>query len=182
MNDQSELVHTTWVKRAWPPKDPRWEINLKFEVVVGQVKCTGFSIEAAGKSDATFNASLLRSIPLSRIIRETLSYPSQDLLELAGKPKINRLADLRESGIGPLKERPEAKKTTSGRRGRPTKYSEDHYRNVASLYRSHLHSPTLQIAKAYGVNRTTAANWVRKARSLGFLAPADSLDDGGVEQ
>lgn len=53
------------------------------------------------------------------------------------------------------------------------RYPPEHFADVARVYRSNVEGgrPTLSVADAFGVGKSTAAKWVARARSLGYLAP-----------
>jgi len=59
------------------------------------------------------------------------------------------------------------------RRGRPRLYSDDHYARVAGVYLraldDHRRDPTVAVAQAWEVSRSTAAHWVMRARQSGLL-------------
>lgn len=59
------------------------------------------------------------------------------------------------------------------RPGRPPAYGDDHYRDVASVYRDHAggRSPTKAVAEHFNVSKAAAAKWVARARELAMLEP-----------
>lgn len=107
----------------------------------------------------------MRRIPIGLLIDEALTHPPKELIELAGLPQFNSLAALRDAGLSLLRQ--QKPKTSSGR-GRPVKYGPEHYAEVARIHSENPGRPTQAVAEAFEVNRTTASNWVRKARELGL--------------
>ena len=80
--------------------------------------------------------------------------------------EINQTINEALHGIRPTAQR------RPGRRG----HDDDHYRKVADAYKALIAkgetAPNKWIAEDWGYSRNTVAGWVRKARQLGFLAPA----------
>ena len=59
-------------------------------------------------------------------------------------------------------------------RGRQPLYGEDHFQAVAKVYSEALarrEPPTLAVANAKGVNKSTAAKWISRARQKSYLPP-----------
>ncbi len=64
--------------------------------------------------------------------------------------------------------------TASGRTGRPERYPDSFYAQVADDYRAALARglpPRKVLAEAHGVSRAAVARWVTIARARGYLAP-----------
>jgi hypothetical protein len=69
------------------------------------------------------------------------------------------------------------------RRGAPAKWGPEHYRNVADIYSyawDNNLKPTRAVAQHWGVSQSSAANWVAKARELGFLDQTSRGKPGGI--
>jgi hypothetical protein len=149
----------------------KWLVSLTFSVVDGALTCTGFEV-VSDSDQHPLTSTVLRKIPLGRLIDEALRDPSAELLAMAGLPTMNYLETLAAHGLGLMRER--TPKSLSTRSGRPVKYESDHYAVVASIYlKAHRH-PTEAVAHYFGVPRSRAANWVRRAREIGLITPVGS--------
>lgn len=166
-----EEAGAVWVDVLWPQEGPVWRIRLAFGSVEGRVRCTGLCVLAID-SGLAFSASRLRKLPIALLIDAVLSDPPRELIRLAGLQPFNSLADLREAGLSLLRE--QEHEGMSGR-GRPVVYGPEHYADVARIYAENPRKPTQAVADAFKVKRTTAANWVRKARELGLLDSPHAL-------
>lgn len=58
------------------------------------------------------------------------------------------------------------------RRGRPTLYDDDHWGQVADVYRSAATAPVRTVAERWVVSRTTARKWVERCRRKGLIGPS----------
>jgi hypothetical protein len=64
--------------------------------------------------------------------------------------------------------------------GRPPLYGQDHWREVARIYRATAGGqPVRAISEHFGSSRTAASAWVREARRLKLLGPAPSRGRAG---
>lgn len=142
---------------------------MRFTLVDGQVRCTGLQVLNVDAKDPFFNAAALRRLPIAEMIKDELRLPGEDLSKLMGLARVYRLSELSQFGAGPKRKVDPNEKNGSPTRGRPKKYSHEHYKQVAMVYRENTVAPTAAVARKFKVNRTTAANWVRKARELGLL-------------
>jgi hypothetical protein len=158
----SEDFHVKWADRA----DRQWMITLTFNILGDKVGCTGFKV-ASESGDQAVSASLLREIPISRLVDQVLMEPSPKLMALAGLPTINELQALASRGLGLMREGSPGKPNSG--QGRPPVYGPDHYATVAQIYQVTPRRPTEAVAAHFGVPRSRAANWVRKARTLGLI-------------
>lgn len=177
MGNQRDLDTEAWVYRQWPKRRPRFEIGLRFALVSGLVRFTGFQVLDKEAKEPFLNASAIRKLPIAAMIREELLFPGEELSRLAGLSRSYAFGDLSEFGLG-LESRPKPKGKQTASRGRPRKYFREHYEHVASIYRANPGAPTTAVAREFQVNRTTAANWVRKARQLNLLELPESQTSG----
>lgn len=105
--------------------------------------------------------------------RRRLPGPSAPLTAVAVRVPLTRLADEVRAAAGRLEgsaEGLEAVVKALGRPGRPRLYDDAHYKAVADVYRAAASAPTATVARTFGVTRSAAAKWVRKARRAGLLA------------
>lgn len=151
--------------------DREWLITLTFELVGEMVGCTGFRVSSRDGNHSV-SASLIREIPIAGLIDQVLEEPSPKLLNLAGLPTINELRALASRGLGLMKE--ESSSQVHSMKGRPPVYGPDHYATVAQIYQITPRRPTEAVATHFGVPRSRAANWVRKARALDLIPKASS--------
>lgn len=175
IHDVTDAGEITWVEILWPSGQSEWSVKFAFGFVGGRIRCVGMSVLAITGASA-FSAARLREIPSARMIEEILAFPPRELVKRAKLPPFNSMGQLQEVGLSRLRV---GSKIYCGR-GRPTEYGEDHYREVARVYRSSLSKPTQAVAEAFDVKRTTAANWVRTARQLGLLPQQSSMTEGGA--
>jgi hypothetical protein len=145
----------------WPKPSGPYEVTLRFEWIDGRWECTGVdvrAVDAAGAKPEIVTASLLRSLPLGRLIDKHLvtfktAITTEDIdgtvyrfeSDYTGRPK---------------------------RGGRPVKYGPEHYVEVARTYREayeRRRTPTRAVAARFKVSETAAAKWVAKCRDLGLL-------------
>lgn len=167
---------TVSVERQWPSSQrAKWTVTLEFGFVAGRVQCIGFSVRSTLVSES-FTPALLRKIPIRKLIDEVLDNPTRELVQLAGLPPFNLLTDLASAGLEALR-RPKSR--AKAERGRPVVYGSEHYARVAEIYRASSRAPTQTVADEFDVNRTTAANWVRRCRQLGLLNPVGTIDVRG---
>jgi hypothetical protein len=115
-------------------------------------------------------SEVLRAIPIERLIREIVS-------------QLRRVADWQRHLAGTYGWQPSAeqqqfadaiKRAEPDVSDRRRKYPDDHYRSVALLYlqllaQGHGSKPIADLANKLGVTRTTARNWIHRARQLGYL-------------
>lgn len=172
MDEKTSFDTEAWVYREWPSKRPRWRIGMRFNLIDGQVRCTGLQVLNQDAQDPFFNAAALRRLPIAAMIKDELRLPGEDLSKLMGLARMYRLSELSQFGAGPKRKAGPNEEYGSPTRGRPRKYSREHYEQVAMVYLENTVAPTAAVARIFKVNRTTAANWVRKAREL-HLLPVD---------
>lgn len=153
------------------PEGHPWKVSLRFAAIDGKVQCVGFTIDPVGDIRPV-TATLMRSVPVGRLIDEVLRDSSLELVRLAGLPSFNTLATLAEANLSLLRPKPAGDESTP-RRGRPRKYGPEHYARVARIYLESASSPTSRVADDFKVPITRAANWVRTARDLGLLDQAE---------
>jgi hypothetical protein len=147
-------------------------IVLRFAEVDGRMVCVNIEIGADFDRDDELDpepitTEILRRIPLARLIEETLGQAVRGY----------EAASEWEGGIAErAKERlPAVRAGSEGRKrpGRPRLYGDEHFAEVANIYRSHSggRSPTKAVEDHFKVNKSTAAKWVARAREIGLLEP-----------
>lgn len=170
MKAQSVELQVIWSD----PEGLPWDVSLRFAALEGRVQCVGFSIASVG-DDRPITATLMRSVPVGRLIAEVQSEAPIDVDRLGAVPSFNALVTLAESSLSRLG--PESVGLDSRPKpGRPRKYGPEHYAEVARVYLQSTVSPTSRVAEHFQVPSTRAAAWVRTARDLGLLDQA--VDEG----
>ena len=181
--------YTSWAR--WPDakKGPN-HIGIHFDVIDGEPLCVGVELWSRNPPPPdkrhrspflhqedraeTIDTTLWRSIPIGRLLRESRARHEAFAHRLADP--TSRVAD----GLAAVY--PEGKPASSiradGRRmlrhwqGR-RRYPPEHFAEVARVYQSSVEGgrPTLSVAETFGVEKSTAAKWVARARNLGYLEP-----------
>ena len=150
----------------WPKPSGPYEVTLHFEWLDGRWECAGVdvrAIDATGIKPEIVTASLLRSLPLARLIDKHLVTFKTGLTFQDSDGSVYTI----ETGDYTAKPR---------RGGRPAKYGVEHYVKVARIYReayARNRTPTRAVAARFKVSETAAAKWVAKCRTpeLGLLPP-----------
>jgi hypothetical protein len=158
-----------------------WSIELDFaEADDGRVICCGASIHLSeGGLAEELTATQLRSVPLGALVR----WHRQD--STLFHERLAELSPLIGDGFADLHA---GYKAGSPRRGRPSKWSREHFQEVAEVYaRAYLagENPTraIQDHAAWGpVSHSQAAKWVARARELHFLDPTTERRGGGIPE
>lgn len=182
----------------WPDLDhPEAIISVAFEWLDGRLEPTSLKISAL-TDVGPITASLVRRIPISRAIDQA----RQDAIKFLETKLRVWLPDLDpediEGSIRTAEESPEtlgltadgwgqlvlraselysAQRAEQTSHGRPRKYGPEHWAEVAHRYRTAYmagsRSPTLDVAKAMGYSKSTAAKWVFRCRQMGLLPPTE---------
>jgi hypothetical protein len=156
-------------ERWWPdPDHGPWLLRVSFATVEGRVVPVGFEMWAEPPpAPASGWARWLRDMPPG-----TVGTPVAPLTGEAVRVPLGRLTD--EVVASARKARgawPGLKVAAAGGRrvGRPPLYGQAHFERVAAVYRATPRSPTVAVADAFGVPRTTSRKWVARARRMGLL-------------
>lgn len=161
-------------EQLWPgPDGAEWLLKFEWATVEERVQLIGFCVRSFD-GDRPVTASVLRSIPLGRIVEDEAR---------------KRIETLRDSALhGPDKEaaaralpKYERSLPISGRR--PT-YDRDHFVAVAKIYSDAYAvgaAPTKAVAQHFHVTPSAAAKWVARARGLGLLGPTQQRRAGGAK-
>lgn len=163
MSDNAYVSRVEWTDT----QGFEWQVSLRFAMVGGKVRCTGFTLGSTS-DEKPVTTTILRSVPVGRLIDDVLRDPPRELYRLADLPPFNTLQRLAEVNLSLLKPREDALEPSLPR-GRPRKYGADHYAEVARVYLGATRRPTATVAAHFDVSPTSAANWVRTARELGLL-------------
>lgn len=175
---------------AWPvkPKAYRWpdpdrgpySLRLSTTLVEGRPQIVGVELwgddpgrYAGGDSipvpePETAVTSVAVRLPLGALLARVLSDYSHVSDLIAKSP--NASDELRAS-VG---EHQAVVDSSPIRRGRSPLYGVPHYTRVARIYADAMaggNPPTLAVAEWANVHKSTAANWVARARDLGLLPP-----------
>lgn len=190
----------------WPQgfsRGPKWRIKLEFTPIAGRAECVGFEVRSyrrgkepgvgqvpeIGDVERVVTASLVRSIPLGRLIAETRRKQASGIREflretggkrwgIPGEVEAVDFCDAIEESIEWF-DAP-ASSSRGGRPGKPP----SHYALVSQVYADALaigDSPTKAVAEALTISRSAAAKQVAKARMLGFLGPTTRGRPGGID-
>ena len=142
-------------------------VVLRFANVDGRAACVNVEVGAEFREGAAFEpqpitTSTLRAVPLARLIEQTLRMAMRDLPKhLPEGPFLDKQMSALEAA------------QNVRRPGRPPRYDEAHFAEVARVYREHGggRAPTKAVAEHFTRTRSTAATWVSRARALGLLEP-----------
>lgn len=151
-------------------KSGSWRLTLRLELVEGRLECTRFGIEAMPGSPAGIKTTVLRKLPLARLVDQLRDEHIRGFEWLGAETQIWG-AGGRSDEAGDIAALRAAIRTKPGR---PVMYDDDHYRQVAAIYSAAEASrqpPAKAVADNLGVARTTAIKWVQRARERGFLPP-----------
>lgn len=164
MDVESVDVRLVWRDHEGLP----WEVSLRFAAIEGKVQCAGLAVYPL-EGNRPVTATLVRSVPVGRLIAEVLRDPPVDLARLGNAPTFSALVTLAEAKRSRVLPKSAIRAGDAPRRGRPRKYGPDHYARVAQIYLEATSSPTTRVAEFFDVPVTRASNWVRTARDLGLL-------------
>lgn len=194
--DRDGVTHALNERRNLDPRvvfDQRfdwrgWWVVVRFGHVAGRLEC--IAMDVLGDPDADAQAPLtslaLRQLPLGGFIeearqgyREALEMAAQlDSSAGAWNPDLSQqerdelVAMSRSDTEERLRLAGEA--ATDRPRGRPRAYGEDHFVEVAHVYKEAWGNgsrPTAAVAAHFGVSHSAAAKWVSRARGLNLLPP-----------
>ncbi len=151
----------------WPDSDGPWEITLWWAPVEGRMECVGIDIRSfrqprkqhlvgsasqlPGTDPQAVSTSLLRSLPLGRILEA-------------------KRTD--HAGLASEMFREEPSRRWHAPKRRRAKYGPEHFAEVARVYREAFtrnRTPTRAVARHFEVSPTAAAKWVVRCRDLGLL-------------
>lgn len=124
-----------------------WTTSVRTAVIEGRRRVVGLRMEPVGTDLQAISAEVLRAFPLRQVL---------DAVEQLRGPH-----DYAEEFQLPRRE--------------GKFYPRSHYVFVADTFKLASDdglSPTSVIQKTWGVSRTTAQNWIRRARELDLLPPA----------
>lgn len=156
------------------PDGAEWVLGFDWETIEGRVECIGFHVRSGEGESRPVTASVLRSIPLGRILGNIAEKRVESL-----KDSVRRGPD-KEAAARALPKY-ERSLPISGRR--PT-YDRGHFVAVAKVY-SHAYAegaaPTKAVAQHFHVTPSAAAKWVARARGLGLLGPTQQRRAGGAK-
>lgn len=183
-----------WPDERWGPwcLDLRWTITDQRWTLTGLTIRSGFrtdggrdalaeahdryraerpsTVEAPGGS-RELTARELRSLRLGEIVQEEAARRQRFAHGGDGTSPVAAAYAVHSGPAGP---------------GRPPLYGPEHFARVADVYstayRNRSRNPTLTVSKEFQVSRSTAAKWVARARTLGFLKKTRKRVAGGVHQ
>ncbi len=158
----------------WPDADHGpWEVTLTWCARQDDVDCVGWSLQPLNpKTSAPISASLLRSVPVMKLIRQA----RRERFLGAGGADWRSIAD---AGHEQVAEQIRDESTTWRPRGEgaPRAHDEAFYKQVAKIYSDALLTasgrpePLSALVAWQGghIARSTVARWVSEARRAGFL-------------
>lgn len=145
------------------------EIRIRIEVTRPfRARCTELAI--LGSAQGVITAEILRRVSLGRLVREAVAETASHF-EFRGTTPDGMSKFAMFSGAG--EEIYAATLASVGRGSAPT---DRDLKEIADLYRAAIasgsRSPTREVGERKHVARSTAARWIAKARSKGFLGPS----------
>jgi hypothetical protein len=191
--DDSEIE---WNVTDWTDRSGRvWTVRLGWAGLPDRLQCVAMDLRPAADEPEPLTATLLRDLPLGRLIEGSrrvmtaqLAIAGSDLETLKKlaaarmtNPLVRRMIDAAiESSEAARQRARDGVEAIVGAieqpKGRRPLYDDEHFKKVADVYlaswRSGSPNPTKDVAdhESFRVTRSTAAKWVARARSLGYLA------------
>lgn len=163
-----------WTRWPEPDDGPLWA-GIHLNERGGEIVVVGLEVwtEAPGRARSTlgppgddtddllpFPATALTAADLAGLHLDRLVAALRDALRRSDHDVVRQAADI----------------LAEPRRGRPRLYAPDHFARVAAVHQvatqQGSRSPTLDVARRWGVSRSAAAKWVARARAAGHLPPA----------
>lgn len=145
------------------------ELRIRIEITRPfRARCTELAI--LGSPQEVVTAETLRRISLGRLVKEAVAETASHF-EFRGTTSDGTSKFAMFAGAGE-----EIYTATLASLGRGTALTDRDLREIADLYRAALasgsRSPTREVGERKHVARSTAARWIAKARSKGFLGPS----------
>jgi len=168
----------------WRASGADWRVwfSWAFTEDGGPPIATEVAVESLETPRRRVGARVLGQLPILRLeeearrtLREVLAGVAAGTLKASKKPRVvQRMASEYLERIGP----------PPGPPARRARLGEEHYRDVARVYREAESAgthPTRRVAEWGGVPRSTAATWVKRARDRGLLGPAPKQGKRGED-
>lgn len=169
----------TW--SYWPDSEKGpMRVGVYFDELDGEPVCVGIEVWSrnppATRSPVfgrveerphAIDSALWRSLPVGRLLRESGARQQAFADRLARL--CERLPDGQEDEAASMREAAaEIRRVWQGTK----RYPNTHFAEVAAVYEAHrADRPTKSVSEKFGVPKSTAAKWVARARSLGYLEP-----------
>jgi hypothetical protein len=168
---------------------------LRFAEIDGAIACVNIEIGSDFTNETEpepkpITTALVRSIPIARVIEQSLWATIRSLQEGGAAPVDRRSVDViladetldtepMKYGISTQYADALAAKVGAGieqakqRPGRPPQYDDEHFAEVARVYHEHSggRAPRKAVAKRFDISDSTAAKWIARAREKGLLEP-----------
>jgi len=144
-------------------------VRLDFDMIDERPSCQVISLWNRHQGEiAEITSERLRRIPVGRLVQEAIMAAVHRSPSKRGRrkepPSLVEFSDeYRRIGNRAARKQGQA-------------YTDDHYRRVAEIYRTALHSkdhPTKAVAVGFTVTPSTAGRYVMEARRRGFLGPTE---------
>jgi hypothetical protein len=163
-------------------------VRLMFAEVDGRLVCVrvelGPDFEDTQQPDPVrITTELLRTIPITRLTDDLLVTLAEQARAASAAANLEAMpAEQRRQWKAAAEEwRTQAESTTTKRPGRPRKYGDKHWQEVAEVYNANSggRSPTRAVTRHFSrkwkteVSKSTAAKWVAHCRSIGLIQPFD---------
>jgi len=160
-----------WI--PWPTEDGPWEVRFAFSGLGDRMEVTGFEMR-----------------PHDPQHPHALTAAQVDRLRFGEMSERARRRAFRDGAMLATFDNDEAQllaarrfvRKNDGRKGRPA-LSHTFLQEVAEFYSeaaARVRDPVNQVAAQFGVARSTAAGWVRRARIAGVLGPTEERKAGGA--
>ena len=192
MIEQEQRDRMRWevYSEFWPDRlSGPWKVTVGFRLLSDRWEPVGIEVGEkdhltagmVGEPSHILTAALLRGVPLGYLVergRRFLIGSARIVAECYDKDgDVENAEWAREWG----------RKYRTKREGRPRKYGDEHYREVAAIYSAAWRNgvpPTQAVQMAFadgtrGPSHATAARWVGEARKRGFLTATRHGKAGG---
>lgn len=113
----------------------------------------------------------LRKLPIRRLQQLAVLAAVHAEPKIGGQHRLEKWADLYASALP----------DTPAKRSPRKRLTDDHYRQVAEVYRGAFKNPTSAVMAKMHASRSTAGRWVVEARRRGFLGPTKPGQAGEVK-
>lgn len=139
--------------RRWPdPVAGPYVVSVSFTVEDGEIGLRWAGV--AGVGDRTVPTRLLSRLPWARIVAAML-----DELRDRWAPLVERYQPDVAAGL----------RSAPARRGRPPLYDDDHWQEVADVYRANPKGPVVAVTERWRVSYSAARHWVERCRAKRLL-------------
>jgi hypothetical protein len=159
-------------------------VQLRFAEVEGRIVCVGLEIgpplRKAGKREFLQLADdeQMADRELDALTAAEIRLPLGSLVDDALAAGVRMLDGLGtwaspETAAAGKRSLPSYEQTIDEKKkpGRPPLYAQEHFEEVARVYRAGGRAPTKAVSERFSVQKATAAKWVSRARAMGLIPP-----------